>query len=320
MKTINPAQTGVRLNIAITSDNHIDTNYKRNDRRIKEVRKALKDMQESTARFDAYITVGDTTSRGGIDENWEAVGQCFEGLNPAKQVFFTLGNHDSWSKDGYEGFADGIQNFYKYSKSICNNDISTPYFSRIIKGYHLIFLGTDEVPENEDCAAFSETEIDWFKSEMENAGKSGKPIFVFCHQSVNGLHGLPRTWAPKEDPTWGDEIGGIGKDSEEIVKILNQYKNVFYFSGHSHMGLNGEKSLKKRGISSFEKKGEVNYINLPCLTRPNHHGGDEKTGQGLLLEVYDDKVLIRPRNFFKRKMNKRILIRDGKPYLEEKIN
>ena len=37
-----------------------------------------------------------------------------------------------------------------------------------------------------------------------------------------------------------------------------------------------------------------------------------------MLEVYDGKVVIRPRNFRKKKMNKKTAIRNGKPYLEEK--
>lgn len=318
MKKISPMESGVQLNIAITSDNHMDVNCNNLKQRIKIMHKVLLDAQESTEPFDAYVTVGDTVSRG-LVENWETVQKCFDGKHPAKQILFAIGNHDSWSKDGYKGYADGVQNYLKYSKTICGNDIDKPYFSRNIKGYHLIFLGSDQVPENEDCAAFSEAQILWFQSEMEKAGQDGKPIFVFCHQSVNTHHGLPKTWSPKENPDDGPEIGGIGEASDAIKSILEAHKNVFYFSGHSHMGLNGEKSLQNRGYASFENHSGVHYINLPCLTRKNHHGGNEKTGQGLVLEVYESRVLIRPRNFAKRKMNKKILIKDGKPYYEADI-
>ena len=318
MSTIKPMYDSVKLNIAITSDNHIDKNAKGNRTRIKTVKKVLKDIENSEVRFDAYITVGDTTSRG-LTKNWKGVKKCFRRADPAEQILFTLGNHDSWSKNGYKGYRDGIKKFYKYSREICGNNIDKPYFSKVINGYHLIFLGTDEIPENEDCAAFSKTEIKWFENEMKEASKSEKPIFVFCHQSVNTHHGLPRTWEAKEDPTWGAEIGGIGKDSETIENILKKHKNVYYFSGHSHMALCGEESRKERGFASFEEYDGVNYINLPCLTRLNHHGGDEQIGQGMLLEVYDDRVVIRPRNFLQKKMNKKIIIKNGKPYLEEKI-
>ena len=85
------------------------------------------------------------------------------------------------------------------------------------------------------------------------------------------------------------------------------------------MGICGDKFAEKSGYSSFETHDGVNYINLPCLTRPNHHGETDKTGWGYLLEVYDSKVVIRPRNYVRKKMNKRIIIQNGKPYFEVKI-
>lgn len=318
MSRIQPMYDGIKLNVAITSDNHLDVNSKENSKRIRTVRKVLSDVQKSLRRFDAYITVGDTTSRG-LTENWEAVKKCFKGFNPAENIIFTLGNHDSWSEDGYEGYADGIKNYLKYSKEICRNDIDKPYFVKIINGYHFIFLGTDGVPENEDCASLSQEQKLWFASEMERAEKSGKPVFVFCHQSINTYHGLSRTWEAKENPDFPPEIGGIGKDSDDIRKILASHKNVYYFSGHSHMALCGEKSAEKNGFATFENHDGVNFINLPCLTRSCHHGGDERIGQGAVLEVYDDKVVIRPRNFRKRKMNRKIKIQNGKPFFEEAI-
>ena len=36
----------------------------------------------------------------------------------------------------------------------------------------------------------------------------------------------------------------------------------------------------------------------------------------VLIEVYEDRVAIRPRNFAHRAMNRKVMIRNGKPYLE----
>ncbi|MBP9989700.1 MAG: metallophosphoesterase, partial [Ruminococcus sp.] len=287
----------IKLNIAITSDNHLDINAKENKRRIKTVKKALADVQNSEPPVDAYIPVGGTTSRG-LTANWEIVKQCFADFKPAKQIIFTLGNHDMWDESGYLGYDNAIKNYYKYSKEICSQKLDKPYFERIINGYHFIFLGSTKAAENEDCAAFGEEEINWLENTLVQAKKSGKPIFVFCHQSINNHHGLPRTWEEKERD-WEPEIGGIGKESSAVKEILNRFNNIYYFSGHSHMGLCGEKHFKKNGYASFENHNGVNYINLPTLTRYSHHGETEQPGFGVMLEVYDDKVVIRPRNFRK---------------------
>ena len=317
MSKIKPLYDGIRLNVAITSDNHLDINTKTNKNRIKIIRRTLKDIQKSACPFDAYITVGDMTSRG-ITENWEKVKESFDGFSPAENIMFALGNHDSWDENKYKGYANAIKNYYKYNEIICGQKLENPYFSRVIKGYHFIFLGSTDVPENEDCAELGEEQIEWLKAELDSAAESGKPIFVFCHQSINGNHGLPRTWEENEQD-WEPEIGGIGRESDKVKSIVTQYKNVYYFSGHSHMGLCGENSLKVNGYASFEQHDGVNYINLPCLTRPNHHGETAKTGFGLLLEVYADRIVIRPRRFETKTMNKKIIIKDGKPYFEEKF-
>ncbi len=74
--------------LAITSDNHMDVRAKNLEKRVKIVRKTLTDVQDNFGNVDAYITVGDMTSRG-LPENWANARRCFEGLKPAKQIFFT---------------------------------------------------------------------------------------------------------------------------------------------------------------------------------------------------------------------------------------
>ena len=315
MSRIQPMYDNIKLNVAITSDNHIDINAKNNSQRIKMIKKVLGDVQSSSVPMDAYITVGDMTSRS-ITQNWEIVKECFKTFNPAKHILFALGNHDCWSEKGFDGgYDDAIRNYYKYLGEICSFKTDKPYFSEIINGYHFVFLGSTSQAIDEDCASLGNEQLEWLNNELQTADADGKPIFIFCHQSINNNHGLPKTWTEHEKD-WEPEIGGIGIESDEVKKIITQYKNVFYFSGHSHMGLCGEKSLSKNGYASFEQHDGVNYINLPCLTRENHHGETKKTGFGCLLEVYDGKVVIRPRNFRKKKMNKRIKIKDRKPFFE----
>lgn len=317
MSKIKPLYESIKLNVAITSDNHIDIKAKNNKERMKTVKKVLKDVQNSTCAVDAYITVGDTTSRG-ITENWEKVKECFADYRPADSILFTLGNHDMWDENGYSGYENAIKNYYKYSLEICGHKTDKPYFSKDIKGYRFIFLGSTSAAENEDCAELESTELEWLRAELDTSAGKDKPVFIFCHQSINNNHGLPKTWEEKEKD-WEPEVGGIGKESDALRDIIKNYKNIYYFSGHSHMGLCGEESLEKNGFASFEEHDGVNYINLPCLTRQNHHGETKKTGFGCLLEVYSDKVVIRPRNFRKARMNKKIKIKNGKAFLENRI-
>ncbi len=308
MGKIAPLFNNVKLFCAVTSDNHIDWKHPVPAVPMWYLTQSLKDAQKSLHPMDAYITVGDTTSHGS-ERNWTMAEKCFHKAAPAIHVFLTVGNHDLWNDDG--GFEKAKENYLRYSNKICGTQHTETWFSHTVNGYKLIFLGNTQ---DAGCEAhLGQKQLDWLKTELDEA--NDKPAFVFCHQSLNGRHGLPRTWDRNESSTDPME-GGIGEESDAVAALLKQHKNVFYFSGHSHMGLCGEKRKAAEGYSSFEPEDGVQLINLPSLACGNHHGDDRSMGIGVLIEVYEDRVLIRPRNFARRTMNKKVMIRNEKPYLE----
>ena len=313
MGKMKPLYDGIKLNCTIVSDTHIDEKHPMPWLPKMNLRNALKDTKKSSAPVDAFLTIGDTTSRGS-DANWKMTVECFDKVpDAAKNIILTVGNHDCWNDNGFDA---AMKNYLRNFEIICGRKIDKPYFSYNINGYLFVFLGNDS---DSGCeASIGEEQLKWFEGEMENGGKSGKPIFVFCHQSLNQKHGLPRTWDKDENAKnlWD---GGLGKDSDAVEAILKKHKNVYYFSGHSHMGLGGENIRKAEGYSTFEKEGDLRLINLPSLSCGNHHGENKSTCLSVQLEVYDDKVVIRPRNTMKRKWITSVAIKDGKPCFEEKI-
>lgn len=312
MGQIKPLYDNIRLNCVITSDNHIDIKHPVPRIPQQHLERSLSDSQNSLAPMDAYISVGDVTSRGN-SINWGMAEDCFKKYNPAKNILLCLGNHDTWNDDGYGA---ALEEYFRYTERICGKKLKVPYFSQVINGYHFIFLGSTD---DKGCEAYlGEEETDWFGREMAEAEKSGKPVFVFCHQSVNCRHGLPKTWDISEE--YNSLLdGGIGVESDKIENILKKYNNVFFFSGHSHMGLCGVPFGEENGYSTFETDGGVTFVNLPSLACKNHHGETFSKGIGLVLEVYDEKVVLRPRSFDRHAMNRKINIKDGKPFFETEL-
>ncbi len=301
------------LTATIVSDVHMDIKNKSIKLLMTIFKRALNSAKK--AKADAFITVGDTTSRG-EKVNWDYARSCFNKVpDCAENIILTVGNHDCWS-DGEDEYASGIGEYYSAVKDITGISLEKPYFSTVIKGYSFICLGNES---DAGCEAnITDEQIAWLKSELEKAATGGKPAFVFCHQSLNGRHGLPRTW-DKEEKDWAPEEGGVGERSEEIANILKSFKNVFYFSGHSHMGLCGEDMLKKEGYSSFECEDGLHLINLPSLSCGNHHGEIKGIGIGVQLEVYNDRVILRPKNYIMGKWIKSLNIKGGKPYYEVEL-
>ena len=302
----------IKLCATIVSDTHIDVKHPIKIIPMYILMRALSGAKK--AESDLFITVGDTTSNG-CKVNWTMAKDCFSKVpDAAKKIMLTIGNHDGWNDDGYE---TAIKEYYSAYKDICNREINTPWFSEVVNGYFFICIGSDS---DSGCeASISDEQMQWFRNEMEKASHTDKPIFVFCHQSLNQRHGLPRTWDRHEDPNRPLDEGGIGKRSDEIAEILSSYKDVFYFSGHSHMGLCGEDMKKSEGYSTFEEENGVTLINLPSLSCGNHHGEIQKPGIGIQLEIYSDKVVLRPKNYISGKFITKLNIKDKKPYYELKL-
>ena len=69
---------------------------------------------------------------------------------------------------------------------------------------------------------------------------------------------------------------------KEIADMLKEHPNVFLFNGHLHSTL-----------ATWDEEG-INRINLPGL---HSHNDDDTGGEGLQIEVYDDQVIMRGRNY-----------------------
>ncbi len=297
----------------IVSDIHLDIKHPHPQIPCSLFCRVLKDSKKNNS--DAVISVGDTTSRGNR-VNWDFAREAIKKYpQSAKNIILTVGNHDCWS-DGEDEYGAGIGEYYSACKDLMGRNIEKPYYSTCIKGYSFICLGNES---DMGCDAdISDYQLLWLKSELETATKDGKPAFVFCHQSLNGRHGLPRTWEKEEKVRKLDE-GGVGEKSEQIAEILKSFKNVFYFSGHSHMGICGEKTQEKSGYSSFECENGLHLVNLPSLCCGNHCGEKNGLGMGLLLEIYSDRVCIRPRDYKFGRFIKSVKIKNGKPYYDIKL-
>ena len=308
-----PIHNNLRLCAEIVSDVHFDIKHPVPQVPVHIFCRVLKSAKRSNS--DAVITVGDTTSRGN-KVNWDYARRAFKKVpENAKNIILTVGNHDCWS-DGEDEYASGIGEYYSACKDLMGRTLEKPYFVTYINGYSFICLGNES---DMGCDAdISDTQLQWLRCELQKATNNNKPAFVFCHQSLNERHGLPRTW-DKEEKDWAPEEGGIGKKSDEVAEILKSFKNVFYFSGHSHMGLSGEEMQQKEGYASFQTENGVHLINLPSLCCGNHHGEKNGLGMGIHLEIYRDKVCLRPKDYLCDKFIKSINIKDGKPYYEVDI-
>lgn len=297
-KKISRAKDDCRLSFADVSDTHVDENGTFISQAMLEM--FLKDLDRADEKLDAAVINGDITNHGYIAQ-WDLVAESFKKYNPAKQVYLNVGNHDTWgpNREEFDNPIDGVRpTFIKYTKEITGRDIENLYYSDVINGYYFIFLGSEE---DHTSAYISETQLEWFAGEMEKAAATNLPIFVFLHQPINGTHGLPYNWELKKDEA--PDKGGIGDQSDAVLEILKKYDNVFYMSGHIHAGFKtGDEAIgvEYGSVEYIENNNgnKITLINTPSLTNPDVlRSSYTVSGCGYVIEVYDDEVCIRARNF-----------------------
>lgn len=275
-----------KLNFVVVSDTHMKTEKESlpNDLILNLI---MKDF-EAAEGYDALVFTGDITDHG-YEEQWAHFYEQMKVYEPADSIYLAMGNHDTWTRDGSDNrTAKGL--FMEYSTKLTGKFTGNYYYSTTVNGYPFIFLTSEE---DHTAATFSDKQIKWFKNEMKKAAKLDKPIFVVCHWPINMTHGLPVSWG---DDDYDDMTGGMGEQSDRINKIMQKYDNVFMISGHIHNGISNSETKAELGYESLEKVGNIYSLNIPAINGFNENG-DWFPGTSYVIEVYEDEVVFRARNF-----------------------
>ena len=273
-----PAQQvdALKLNFTVLSDGHLEANNKERQNNYSE---AFADMAGADPKSRALVMVGDNTMNGQVTEEAMLYG-LMRKCNTVETVLMAAGNHElSPSKYNTGDYETLQKRFIRYNNAFLENQIDTLYYSRIVDGYHFIVLGSDKDAGIQQY--LSPEQLEWLDGELQSAAESGKPVFLFSHWPLNDV--FSKVW--KE--------GHVGEQSDELKELLTKYDNrIFFFTGHLHMG------IYENGYG-VKEDGNITYINVPSFGSENTDGEAEvqNTGLGLQVEVYENEVLVRVRNF-----------------------
>lgn len=247
---------------------------------------------------------------GDLSKNGER--SAFEKYNELTQgrefeIFTCTGNHDVkalitglWQEyitaglDSIEGVSDIASNKIDFVYSETEQDVFV-FLSQMYWDY-----GTNEsrLLENE--------QLEWLGGVFEKY--KDKRVYLFFHTFLYGPDGQSHTGVGNLRNPGGYEYDlpyTYGAEDEvELRRLLKQYKNVIFFSGHSHWMFELEIYNENANFSSFG--GEYGYmVHVPSVTEPRYIGENDtsRTGkagessQGWLIYSYDDCIILLPYDF-----------------------
>lgn len=237
---------------------------------------ACEDIANAQGTIDSLVMVGDIAENGKGTEYRVVLDNLNMFKGKVNHILPATGNHDIRLRV----FSNTVKTFSEFSSSVNEAlQLDKLYYSYEVNGYKFIILGSTRTEFEE--AYINDVELNWLDSELKDATADGKPAFVILHQPLKDTHNLPDAWG-SPIPT----AGSVGAQSDELKRIMSSYKNVFLITGHLHSGF---------ADHTYEDIDGNHGVNLPSLTIADD--GYQHTGTGIVMEVYENSVLFRARDF-----------------------
>ena len=286
LPVIDTAKDDCLLVAEMLSDTHLEANELIRQSFLKV---GLKNLSRAKADVDAVVIAGDLTNYAD-EPSLAKYYDILKNYSPVKALS-AAGNHDI----GHAGDRDVTDitreeakaNFIRYNNEYLGIEAEDTYYSYEVKGYKFIVLG-DICKDGGhwDAMDIGEEQMAFLDSELAAATADGKPAFVVCHWPVDDINGEATIWPGS----------GIELEVNDVKSVMEKYDNVFYISGHMHAGIKSTAVDEYFDLATVETVNGVTYINLPTYGIVNMFG-DPVSGTGIQLEVYDNEVIVRPRNF-----------------------
>lgn len=223
---------------------------------------------------------GDICCEGGYSEL--SLFKYLVDANATIPVYASRGNHDCrYSISDFETYTGG-----------------SLYFEQSYQNDKFIFLGMNA--ENYGDSCFTTEELDWLETKLESY--KNQRVFLFFHVFMPNTCGNINSLYP-----WS----GLNTSSSIVsrfVTMMTKYKNVIYFSGHSHL----EFACQRFGANAniFSDGSTCHRVHIPSCAAPRKNDTGTSSSntyqydagsQGYLVDVYENAIVLRGRDFAKGK-------------------
>lgn len=265
--------------------------------------RALTDIKKLCPAANGVFVNGDVTNNGFETEyqQFQTILTNVYGNGNEPRVFVSNGNHDAWGTSP----ANAQKVFIKYAGSLQTKvSVDKVYYDYWLgTDYHFIFLGDEETSSDFSVnkglnAIISDAQFTFLDNKLKESRSKGARTFILLHQSlyetISGTYG---------DDAWNG-IGTKGDDSDNAIankfrSIMDKYctkgdSDIFLFGSHTHCSLDN---------ANNHYPGDdllPNIFNTAAIANTLSDYTGKTTyfnSQGYIVEVYEDKVLIKGRNF-----------------------
>ncbi|SFA87219.1 Ig-like domain (group 3) [Acetitomaculum ruminis DSM 5522] len=288
--------------VALLSDVHIGY-----DTSVEDLTKIL--SYARTIGADAVCIAGDITQQGtqAYLNNWQSARDNARG---SLAVYSCTGNHEAYNDNCL--IVQG-QSIRAYLDTDSTSD-TLPYFYKVINGDVYVFVSCfdGDVKQSRDNVMYTTAQLDWLEDVLETY--RNQRVFLFAHVP-------PNKWAMSNNgfgiangaysfDVWGTSSGVLA-DRTRFLSLMEHYKNVIWFSGHSHIKWEYQESASMKNLNYARYNNGARLIHLSSLTVPRDLIDSDNDGlkddsvtdyiyaesQAMIMEVYENGILLKGRDF-----------------------
>ena len=260
--------TGKKLySFGAVADIHLQAETAQDD-----FQKALTFFNE-VEKVDFICVCGDLSNSGLVSEHRPYI-NLVNAYSPNTTVYECTGNHDVYdSAGGTIGTMTGNPLYYTFEQG---NDLFIMFG---LYGWRTVSGDT-----------FTPEQLQWLYEILEQ--NRNRRCFVFQHCMRTDGSGKPYDGTPTGD-LLNCDTGAVFKS------LMEHYKNVVWFHGHSHMDFNSQEDCE---YANYDRKFGCHSIHIPSLALPRDYQNNDYVNvfaesEGYVVDVYENHIVLRGRDF-----------------------
>lgn len=208
------------------------------------------------------------------------------------RIYFSLGNHEMYGKEGAEAFRNRFLNFTGQEKV---------WREEVVDGVPNLIIGTEYYSDvdrdgKEPFVLMSDEQLQWLDARLAYWAAQKKPVLLYSHLV------LPNTVSMTHSAWYQNDFN----DLDAFGAIVSKYNNIIIFTSHSHSSL-----YQNNWWGLFRYTPDhpgLPVVNTGAILNTYIPDGDhderippERAASGLRVKVYPDRVHVEAWDFIKNK-------------------
>lgn len=314
-KLLNETESDKRYSFAAFSDIHIDMQGGGFDTYYINAKPHFENALQKCVEknVDFIVAAGDqVTNASGTTLEWLTYQKTIADSNYTNPIYECIGNHETrYSKYTDCSIKCGLEEFSLATgldKDAKNVESVTPYYeyTQESTGDHFIFLALENGTDASLCDEFSDNQIAWLTDLLQKYDGDGHKIYLIEHSPFYAYGAGDYN----DDPAYEgslrleSEEGETFKNNVALKNLIEEYKDVIWLSGHTHVDFRDDVNY------SDENGTSCHMLHIPSCANTTRikvdETGDhyldreffEDTTQGYFADSYDDIVIFKGTNLY----------------------